>query len=133
MSLRWKRPVANKLQRHLCTVPSFTGCGSDPSSVANSTRRAERVAGVKGVVNCMTEVNAVSVNAFGVTAVAARVEGAMAVSVFEAKPERIIERGVFRYVFGLDQKRHGGDFLQRMTREVIGIVDPHEAGIGLSA
>ena len=69
-----------------------------------------------GLVETMREIG----GAVGVAAIAARIEGAGSVAVFEAEPERIVWRRVFRHFLGRDQKRHGGDLLVRMTREVIG-------------
>ena len=68
-----------------------------------------------------------------VIAVAAGIEIAGAVAIFEAEAERIIDGLVFRRVFGRHQQLHHADFLLRMLRQMAGVITTHEAGIGLLA
>ena len=68
-----------------------------------------------------------------VTAVAAGIEIAGAVAIFEAEAERIIDGLVFRRVLGRHQQLHRADFLLRMLRQMAGVITTHEAGIGLLA
>jgi hypothetical protein len=68
-----------------------------------------------------------------VIAVAAGIEIAGAVAIFEAEAERIIDGLVFRCVLGRHQKLHRADFLLRMLCQMAGVITTHEAGIGLLA
>ena len=64
-------------------------------------------------------------------AIAAGIEIAGPVAKIDAKPEGILEFGEIRVLFGADQKLHHADFLQRMLRQMRGIIAAHETGIGL--
>src|SRR5258705_4094236 len=68
-----------------------------------------------------------------VIAVAAGIEIAGAVAIFEAEMERIIDGLVFRRVLGRHQQLHRADLLLRMLRQMAGVITTHEAGIGLLA
>src|SRR4051794_39044464 len=64
---------------------------------------------------------------------AAGVEIAGAVTISEAEAEGVMELLVFGVQFRRDQQLHRGDLLLRMARQMLGIIAPHEAGIGLVA
>ena len=68
-----------------------------------------------------------------VAAIAAGVEIAGPVAIFDAKPERIIGGVLVRRNFRRHQQLHRADLLLGMPRQMIGIVAAHEAGIGLLA
>jgi hypothetical protein len=68
-----------------------------------------------------------------VIAVAAGIEIARAVAIFEAEAERIIDDLVFRCVVGRHQQLHRADFLLRMLRQMAGVITTHKAGIALLA
>ena len=66
-------------------------------------------------------------------AVAAGVEIAGPMPVFEAEPERIIGGLLIRRDFRRHQKLYRADLLPGMLRQVAGIVAAHETGIGFVA
>ncbi|MEH2537418.1 hypothetical protein V1278_002257 [Bradyrhizobium sp. AZCC 1577] len=68
-----------------------------------------------------------------VIAIAAGIEIAYAVAIFETEAEGIIDGLVFRRVFGRHQKLHRADLLLRMPRQMVGVITTHKAGIRLLA
>ena len=63
-------------------------------------------------------------------AIAAGIEIAGPIAKIDAEPECILEDRKVRVFFGADEELHHADFLQRMLRQVRGVVAAHEAGIG---
>ena len=65
-------------------------------------------------------------------AFAAGIEVAGPVAEIDAEPERIFETTwSSRRLFGGDEELHHGDLLLRMLRQMLGVIAPHETGIGL--
>ena len=63
-------------------------------------------------------------------AIAAGIEIAGAVAKSDAEPECVLESWKVRILLGADQELHRADLLQRMLRQVLGIVMARETGIG---
>ena len=63
-------------------------------------------------------------------AIAAGIEIAGAVAKSDAEPECVLESWKVRIFLGADQELHRADLLQRMLRQVLGIVMARETGIG---
>jgi hypothetical protein len=97
----------------------FRQCDTDAAAIAiDPTAKADFVAGVFDD---------------DVAAVAAGVEVAGPVAIFDAKAERKISGLLVRGNFRRHQELHGADLLQGMLRQMLAVVAADETGIGLLA